>query len=81
MAVQVIATPLAKSAQCLEGSSKHGLLCPQDRENARKAAGEQWPAQHAREMPQFYETLEATIKHVWIDKSSYETYAQSVANV
>ena len=40
-----------------------------------------WPHSHAAEIPEFYETLEASIKHVWLDKSSYETYAQALASV
>ncbi len=50
----------------------------QEREGGMKQGNGLWPNNHAREIPEFYETLEASIKHVWLDKSSYETYAQAL---
>ena len=50
----------------------------QEREGGMSPSSSQWPGNHAAERPEFYETLEASIKHVWLDKSSYETYAQAL---
>lgn len=41
----------------------------QEREAALNAQGQQWHSSHAREDPLFFETLEASIRHTWVDKS------------
>lgn len=33
------------------------------------AKGQNWPHNHAPENPLFFETLEASIRHTWVDKS------------
>jgi hypothetical protein len=46
------------------------LICMlQEREAASSAQGQQWHSSHAREDPLFFETLEASIRHTWVDKS------------
>ena len=41
----------------------------QEREASSSAQGQQWHSSHAREDPLFFETLEASIRHTWVDKS------------
>ena len=59
-------------------SSANSTCCAQEREGGMSQSNGQWPGNHADERPEFYETLEASIKHVWLDKSSYETYAKAL---
>lgn len=35
------------------------------------AKGQVWPGNHVREDPLFFETLEASIRHSWVDKSRW----------
>lgn len=60
------------------GKRADACCCTQEREGGMSPANSQWPGNHADERPEFYETLEASIKHVWLDKSSYETYAKAL---
>ncbi len=41
----------------------------QEREADMSRQGQVWPHNHAAEHPLFFETLEATIPHTWVDKS------------
>ena len=41
----------------------------QEREAALNAQGPQWHSSHTAEDPMFFETLEASIRHTWVDKS------------
>ncbi len=76
-AVRVVhgATPHGCFSACLLTAASAST---QEREGGMSPSSSQWPGNHAAERPEFYETLEASIKHVWLDKSSYETYAQSL---